>query len=259
MDYFEKVEKNPDEDLGWNIPERAQGSVNIIGGNANSFRTEIKVAEFLANHYKIKEVNVILPDALKGKLPDLPNIQFLPSTESGSFDESQELINVFGTAEFNLILGDLSKNSMTARALASAYKSSEKSLLITRDAVDLLTETGAEKTLMNENLVLFASVAQLQKLLRAIYYPKMLLLSQSLVQVAEVLHKFTLSYPISVVTLHNEQILIASSGTVRAMPLSKTGYAPLDFWNGELAAKITALNLFNPNNFIGATTCAAFD
>ena len=118
MDYFEKLENNPDKDLGWNIPERAQGSVNIIGGNANSFRTEIKVAEFLANHYKIKEVNVILPDALKGKLPDLPNIQFLPSTESGSFDESQELINVFGTAEFNLVLGDLSKNSMTARALA---------------------------------------------------------------------------------------------------------------------------------------------
>ena len=115
------------------------------------------------------------------------------------------------------------------------------------------------KTLMNENLVLFASVAQLQKLLRAIYYPKMLLLSQSLVQVAEVLHKFTLSYPISVVTLHNEQILIASSGTVRAIPLSKTGYAPLDFWNGELAAKISALNLFNPNSFIRATTCAVFD
>ena len=259
MDYFEKLEKNPSEDLKWNIPERAQGSVNVIGGNAGSFRTEIKVAEWLAGNYPVKEVNVVLPDALKGKLPELPNFQFLPSVESGSFGESQELVDVFNATEFNLVLGDLSKNSVTERALASAYKSSEKSLLITRDAVDLLTEAGAEKVLMNENLMIFASVVQLQKLLRAIYYPKMLLLSQSLVQVAEVLHKFTLSYPISIVTLHNEQVLIANGGTVKAVPLSKTGYAPMEFWNGELAAKIVALNLFNPNNFIEATLCAVLN
>ena len=259
MDYFEKLEKNPSEDLKWNIPERAQGSVNVIGGNAGSFRTEVKVAEWLAENYPVKEVNVVLPDALKGKLPELPNFQFLPSVESGSFDESQELVDVFNATEFNLVLGDLSKNSVTGRALASAYKSSEKSLLITRDAIDLLTEAGAEKVLMNENLTIFASVAQLQKLLRAIYYPKMLLLTQSLVQVAEVLHKFTLSYPISIVTLHNEQVLIANGGTVKAVPLAKTGYAPLEFWNGELATKIVALNLFNPNNFIKATLCAVLN
>ena len=256
MDYFEKLEKNPSEDLKWNIPERAQGSVNIIGGNAGNFRTEVKVAEFLAGNYPIKEVNVILPDALKGKLPELPNIQFLPSVESGSFDESQELIDVFNVAEFNLVLGDLSKNSVTGRALTSAYKSSEKSLLITRDAVDLLIDANAEKTLMNENLIIFASIAQLQKLLRTIYYPKILLLSQSLVQVAEVLHKFTLSYPISIATLHNGQILIANNGIVKAVPLAKTGYVPMELWNGEMAAKIVALNLFNPNNFIEATICA---
>ena len=65
MDYFEKIENNPYEDLYWNIPEKKQGAVNVIGGNGQSFRTEVKVAECLAEKYPIETVNLILPDALK--------------------------------------------------------------------------------------------------------------------------------------------------------------------------------------------------
>ena len=86
----------------------------------------------------------------------------------------------------------------------------------------------------------------------------MLLLSQSLVQVAEVLHKFTLSYPVSIITLHNNQILVAKGGEISAMPIEETGYSPIMIWGGELAAKIAALNLFNPHNFIKATISALF-
>ena len=111
---------------------------------------------------------------------------------------------------------------------------------------------------MNENLIFMASVAQLQKLLRAVYYPKMLLMSSSLVQVAEVLHKFTLSYPVAIVTLHNGQVLVARSGVVKAVELEKTGYSALTFWNGEMAAKIVGVNLYNPNQFIEASICGIF-
>ena len=130
--------------------------------------------------------------------------------------------------------------------------------LITRDSVDLLTENQPERWLMNENLIIFASVAQLQKLLRAVYYPKMLLMSQSLVQVVEVLHKFTLSYPVSIVTLHNEQILVAGNGVVKAVPLAKSGCSPITLWNGEMAAKIVGMNLFNPSNVVNATVGVVF-
>lgn len=259
MDYFEKLEDNPYEDLKWNIPEQKQGSVNIIGGNEKNFHTEVKMAEFLAGSYPVKEILVVLPDALKNKLPPLPNFRFLPSIDSGSFDESQELINAFNGAGFNLVLGDFSKNSVTGRAVASAVSASEKMTLITRDAVDLLAENSPEKVLMNENLILLASMAQLQKILRAVYYPKMLLLSQSLMQVAEVLHKFTLSYPVSVITLHNGQILVASSGTVKALSLEKTNYTPMSFWSGEVASKIVAMNLFNPNKIIEASVCGIYE
>ncbi len=258
MEYFEKIEKNPYEDLKWNVPERKQGVVNVIGGNGSSFRTEVKVAEFLGANYPMQEVLVVVPDALRGKLPDLPNFSFLPSVESGSFDESQGLMDAFNAADYNLVLGDLSKNAVTGKAVASACRGAEKMTLLTRDAVDLLAENSPERWLMNENIVIFASVMQLQKLLRAVYYPKMLLASQSLMQVSEVLHKFTLSYPAGVVTLHNGQILVAKDGTVKAVELSQSGYSPILLWGGELAAKIVAMNLYNPSQFIPATVCGIF-
>ena len=258
MDYFMRVEKGNYEDLTWNIPEQRQGIVNIIGGNSQNFRTEVRTAEFMAANYPIKEVRLVLPNALKNNLPDLPNLVFLPSTDSGSFNESQELDDIFNSADFNLLLGDLSKNSVTGTAVAGACRRSEKMTLLTRDAVDIVADNGPERTLMNENLFFFTSMAQLQKLLRAVYYPKMLLLTQSLVQVSEVLHKFTLSYPVKLVTLHDGQILLAENGTVIVVSIEESGYSPVTIWSGELAAKITVLNLFNPNNFLPASTTAVF-
>ena len=160
--------------------------------------------------------------------------------------------------QFRVLLGDLSKNSVTGTAVAGACRRSEKMTLLTRDAVDIVADNDPERTLMNENLIFFASMAQLQKLLRAVYYPKMLLLTQSLVQVSEVLHKFTLSYPVKLVTLHDGQILLAENGTIRVVSIEESGYSPVTIWSGELAAKITVLNLFNPNSFLPASTTVVF-
>ena len=259
MDYFEKIESNPYKDLIWNLPEQKQGLVNVVGGSAGSFRSEVKIAEYLTEKYPVHEVRVIMPDSLKNKLPGLPFFHFLTSTESGSFAESQELVNVFDRADFNLMLGDLSKNKVIGKAISDSLKTTSRETLITRDTIDLINDNNPERILMNEQIILMASLSQLQKLLRAIYYPKMILMSQSLVQVAEILHKFTLSYPIKIVSLHDGQILVAKNGLVKAVPLEKSGYSPILLWSGELAAKIVAINLYNPNDFIGATICAIFD
>ena len=258
MDYFTRAEKGSYEDLTWNIPEQKQGTVNIIGGNSQNFRTEVRTAEFITANYPIKEVRLVLPNALKNNLPDLPNLVFLPSTDSGSFSESQELNDVFNGADFDLLLGDLSKNNVTGTAVAGACRRSEKMTLLTRDTVDVITNNSPERLLMNENLIFFASMAQLQKLLRAVYYPQMLLLTQSLVQVSEVLHKFTLSYPVKLVTLHDGQILFAENGIIKVVSIKESSYSPVTIWSGELAAKMTVLNLFNPNNFIQASITAIF-
>ncbi len=258
MDYFKKIEKKPEEDLAWNIPEQKTGLVNIIGGNEQTFRTEIKISEFLTEKFPIKTVKTVLPDVLKNKLPNLENLGFLSSTDSGSFSSEEELNQVFNEADYNVLIGDLSKNAITGKSVASACNSSEKPLLITRDSVDLITENNPERLLMNDNIAIFASLVQLQKLLHAVYYPKIITMSQSLVQVAETMHKFTLSYPVKIITLHNEQILIAENGSVTAVPLEKSGYPAFTVWSGELAGKIVAFNLFNPNNFSNATVSAIF-
>ena len=257
MDYLKRIEKlEGGEDFLWNVPEQKQGYVNILGGNLQNFRTPVKVAEFCGANYPIKTLNVVLPDALKNKLPPLPNLVFLSSTDSGSLSSGEKITKALDAADFNLLVGDFSKNSITAQAVAEACQKTVKPFITTRDTVDLLTEGQTERILMNENLVLMGSLAQIQKIFRAVYYPRVLLLTQSLVQVAEAIHKFTLSYPVSVVTLHDGQIIVAKNGEVNVVPLNKTAYSALSIWSGELAAKIMALNLYNPNSFLKATIVA---
>lgn len=259
MDYFEKISKNPYADLYWNIPEeQKQGAVAMIGGNEQNFRVPVQTAEYLAKTFPVKEVKTVLPDSLKSKLPGFDNLVFLGSTESGSFADGEGLAKVIDGVDFSLMVGDFSKNTITASAIKSAVLSSAKNVLIARDTLDLLAGAGLERVLMRENLTIMGSVAQWQKALRAIYYPKMLMMSQSLVQVAEVFHKFTLSYPVQVISLHDGQILLAKNGKVAVVPLAESGYTPFTVWSGELVAKILALNLYNPDKFIEASVAAIY-
>ncbi len=46
MDFFEKYEDNPFEDLKWNLPEQKSGILGVVGGSESSFRSSVKVAEF---------------------------------------------------------------------------------------------------------------------------------------------------------------------------------------------------------------------
>ena len=133
MDFLHKLDENIFKDLYWNIPEQKQGKVNIIGGNAQSFRTSVKTAEYLLKNYPLANVNLVLPDILKTKLPPMPDIFYLKSTETGSFADSEELKNVMALADYSLIIGDLSKNTITGQAIASACENSAAPLLVTRD------------------------------------------------------------------------------------------------------------------------------
>ena len=83
--------------------------LNVIGGNGQNFRTPVKVAEYLAEKYPVETVNLILPDALRNKLPPMSNFKFLKSTETGSFADNTELVSNMDSGDYNLLIGDLSK------------------------------------------------------------------------------------------------------------------------------------------------------
>lgn len=258
MDYWQKLSKNPFDNLAWNLPETRQGSVSIFGGNDKSFNTEIRISEKFLNNTKVKDVKLILPDTLKNKLPPVENFLFVKSTDSGSLADSPELTASVNLSDFDLFLGDFSKNSITEQAVESACVSAEKPTLLTRDTIDLIANGNPEKILEKESVIVLASMAQLQKLFHAALYPKMILLSMSLMQAAETLHKFTLSYPVTVVTFHSGSIVVAKDGIVYSVPIEQTSYSPITLWTGELATKIIELNLFNPNNYLKATVAALF-
>lgn len=245
-------------DLTWNLPEQKTGTLNILGGNSQLFKTPIKVAENAISSTHFKTIITTLPDDLKTKLPPLDNLAFLPSTASGSFADAASVQQALGAADSNLIIGDLSKNSITAKIMTEALTKTTKPALITRDTVDLISTMHPDALLMNEHITILASLAQLQKLFRSVYYPKVLLLSMPLLQITEALHKFTLSYPVSIITFHEGQIIIAKDGKIATVPSVKTAYSPITLWQGDLALKIIDYNFFNPNNFIAATTSAIF-
>ncbi len=276
--YWTRQDKPLFQDLDWNIPEQKSGHVTIIGGNSQNFANVIKISEFLGNRFPIKTIKTILPDSLRNNLPPaLPNITFLPSTPSGSFDRSPLLAEHLQDTDFIFLAGDLTKNSITAVALAETFKtilgepdttdlsavfsksSSQNSadhpkILVTRDSADLLIAE-SENLLLN-GAIFVVSLVQLQKIFRAVYYPKVLMLSSPLIQIIETLHKFTLSYPATILTFHENQIIVAHGGKIVTTPLEQTTYSPITLWSGELASKVVAMNLWNPTQPLEATSAA---
>ena len=236
------------DDLSWNFPEQRTGTIKIVGGNSMSFSAEVKAAEFINKSFPfIKDVKNLFPDSLKSKFPPLPNLDFYESTDSGSFANSPELRRSLDGADFGLILGDLSKNSVTAIAISEIIKTTpDVPLLLTRDTVDLVAPE-AQSFMMQGNLTLVASLGSLQKLLRALYYPRPILLSQPIFPVVETLHKFTLTYPVAILTFHDGKIIAAENGNIATVDIEKTKYSPLSLWNGQLAASIAIYNMFNKN------------
>ncbi len=255
LDYWQKQAKPLFPDLVWNIPEQKTGSINVIGGNAQNFSSVIRTAEYLNHNFPFKQVAAVLPDALRNKLPPVENLTFTPSTNNGAFAKSHELEKLFSVPNFNLLIGDLSHNAETAIAITDAIKSSEAPLLITRDAVDLLAPTFGQ-IITKSQLYLVCSMSQLQKVFRTLYYPRMIMLSQPLVPTIETLHKFTLTYDATILTFHQENAIVASHGNVVTTKIADTGYSPISLWSGQLASKIVALNLFNPNKSLEATSAA---
>lgn len=256
--YWKKTQGIIDESILWNIPEQKIGKITILGGNINSFVTEIRNTEFLST-LPIKTIKLLLPNALRSKLPVLESIYYADSTESGSFARSHTLETFSMDSDSLLLSGDFSKNSITEIAISDLLKktSSTQNIIISRDTTDLIC-LDPQNILEHPNTIIIASLLQLQKLFRAILYPKMILLSMPLFPAIEILHKFTLSYPTALLTFHKDHIIIAKNGIVYTTPIKVTNYTPLSLWSGTLACKITALSLWNPKNHLDAIVAALF-
>jgi hypothetical protein len=257
MDYWQKQNDKPlFAEIEWNKPEQKSfaGKLAIVGGNKLSFAATARNFA-TAENYGVGEVKAIVPDALKKMLPTSADIILAPSNPSGGLGSaaSGALQSAGNWSDCTVLIGDLGKNSETAVVIEDFVTHSGGKLVITRDSIDLVA-TNPSALLERANTILIASFAQLQKLFKNSYYTKILTFSMTLTNFVDALHKFTITYPVAIATVHNDTFVVAFGGTVTTTPLSKTTYTPLTIWGGEVAVKAALYYIWNPTKPLQALT-----
>lgn len=244
-------------DIAWSKPERRSlaGRLGIIGGNklgfagvAESYKTALDAG--------VGEARVLLPDALRRTVPaSMTDVLFGATTPSGSLAGSAENEITALTAWANgiLLIGDAGRNSETAILYERFLQDYAGQLTITRDAVDLI-RNGAATLVERPDTLLVVSFAQLQKLFASVYYPKVLTFSMQLLSLVEALHKFTITYPVTIMVLHKEYLIVAAEGEVTTTEWQN----PMAIWRGSTAAKAACYWLWNPRSALRAATASIY-
>jgi NAD(P)H-hydrate repair Nnr-like enzyme with NAD(P)H-hydrate dehydratase domain len=232
-------------DVEWNKPERRDqaGRLGIIGGNklgfsaaAESYQTALETGA--------GEVRVLLPDVLKRSVPAaMTDVLFAPTNPSGSLAaEAANDVRALGDwATGILCCGDAGKNSQTAVVYEDFITHYHRPIVLTRDAIDLV-QNSFSRLLDNPNVVFVASFAQLQRMFKEVYYPKVLTFSVQLAQLVEIVHKFTITYPVTIVVLHASHLIIARGGQV----VTQAWDEPMRIWRGQTATRAATYLLWSP-------------
>jgi NAD(P)H-hydrate repair Nnr-like enzyme with NAD(P)H-hydrate dehydratase domain len=242
-------------DLEWAKPERRDqaGKLLIIGGNklgfaavADGYQTALQAG--------VGQAKVLLPDCLRKSVPPtITDVIFAACTPSGglSKDALAELRASSEWADGVLLIGDAGRNAETALAYEEFITSYAGPLTVSRDAIDLV-KNGPDLLVGRPDTLVIASFAQVQKLFAGVYYPKVLTFSMQLMQLVEALHKFTITYPCSIVTLHKDTLIVASGGQV----VTQVWQEPMAIWRGTVATRAAAYWLWHKNDALGSTTAS---
>lgn len=242
-------------DIEWNKPEQRAlaGRLGIIGGNKLGF-AGVGEAYAAAQEAGVGDIRVLLPDVLRKTIPaSMTDVQFAATNPSGSLarDASTEMMVLGQWAQGVLMVGDAGRNSETAILYEDFLKDYTGPLTITRDAIDLVKNSGA--TLVERpDTLLVLSFAQLQKLFQSVYYPKILTFSMQLAQLVDALHKFTITYQVSIMVLHNERLIVTHNGIVTTTEWGN----PMAIWRGHTATRAACYWLWNPKTPLEAATAS---
>jgi len=259
MDFDYWLKQTPEKplypDIEWQKPEQKAlaGKLLIVGGNAHGFAAVAQAYQD-AVQAGIGECRVVLPDALKKNIDATIDCVFVPTNQSGGItkDSINQLKAAAAWADGLLLIGDAGRNSETAivyEQLLNAFP--DKPTFITRDSFDLLK--GLWPSLIaRKNTSLIITLAQLQKLFQAVYYPKTILFSMQLANLAETLHKFTITYDCTMVVFHQNQLVVAQAARVTSTPWDQ----PMLIWRGSVAAKAATYCIHHPSNTAAAISAS---
>ncbi len=240
-------------DLEWSKPERRDlaGRLGIIGGNKLGF-AGVAEAYTVSLTSGVGAVKVLLPDVLKKTIPPaITDTVFAETTPSGSLAKNA-LPDMIALGEWGsgiLLVGDAGRNSETAIAYEQFIETYDGPLTLTRDAVDLM-KNNPNRLVERPETLLVVSFAQLQKLFSGVYYPKVLTFSMQLTNLVEAVHKFTITYPVTILVLHKDHLIAAHSGEVTTTPWEN----PMAIWRGQVAARAATYWLWNQKTPLEAVT-----
>lgn len=242
-------------DIEWNKPEQRAhaGRLGIIGGNKLGF-AGVGEAYGVATKAGAGEVRVLLPDALRKTVPPtITDALFASTNPSGGLNrEALPDMRTLGEwASGILLIGDAGRNSETAILYEDFVRDYQGPLTITRDALDLL-RSSLQPVADRPDTLLVLSFAQTQKLFQGVYYPKMLAFSMQLTQLVENLHKFTITYPVTLMTFHQDTLIIAHGGDVTTTPWEN----PMAIWRGSVATQAATYWLWTPTKPLQAATAS---
>lgn len=242
-------------DIEWSKPEQRSfaGKLAIIGGNKLGF-AGVAEAYSVATAAGVGQVKVLLPDVLRKTIPKvMTDALFAPTNPSGSLskDAAADIAALSAWAEGILLIGDAGRSSETAILYEQFLQDYQGPLTITRDAVDLV-KNNAQALVDRPKTLLIVSFAQLQKLFQSVYYPKVLTFSMQLTNLVEALHKFTITYPVTIAVLHKDTFIVAHDGEVITTPWDN----PMTIWRGNTAAKAATYWLWSPSKPLHATATA---
>lgn len=242
-------------DIEWNKPETRSraGRLGIIGGNKLGF---VGVSEAYGTAMKagVGHVRTLLPDILRKTIPTSMNeVLFAATNQSGGLaQEAQADMTALGAwADVILFIGDAGRSSETAIVYEQFLIDYTGPLVLTRDAVDLI-KNSPRTIIERPQTILVISFAQLQKLFQSVYYPKVLTFNMQLTNLIEAIHKFTITYPVTIAVLHHDTFIIAHDGHVVTTPWDQ----PMLIWRGVAAANIAAYWVWSVNKPLEATATA---
>lgn len=240
-------------DLVWSRPEnRAHaGKLLIIGGNSFGFAS-VGAAYEAAMKSGAGTVRVLLPDALQKFAGVLPNGEFAPSTPSGSFSQKAlaDWLEHSTWADGVLLAGDLARNSETAIVLERFMDKYAGHVTLTGDAAEHAV-MHPELTLHRPDTVLVLDFAHLQKFFSIVSYPQAVTSRMGIIQLVEILHQFTTTYSVYIMTKQSDTLYIAVNGQV-----STTTVSDQRTWQINTAAAASTWWLQNPDKPFQALSTA---
>lgn len=215
--YWQQQEKEAlFPDIEWSKPENKMtaGRLLIVGGNAFGFSAPA-VAYQEAMKAGIGAVRILMPAGLQKVVGHLPDAFFAPQNPSGSFSKKalDDLLLHASWSEGVVLAGELGRNSETAVTLETFSKKYSGQLTVTKDAVDYFLHQPTS-LLERKNTCIVLSIEQLQKFGVHTKRVTPITLKMTASSLASWLHEFTTDYAAIIVTLHNNQLFVASGGSV---------------------------------------------